>query len=259
MVSPYQYVMQGATLGLPVSAHVVSNGKPVLGVTVNFSLIQGTATFSQNRAVTDQNGYATITASVSQFSSEVQIAACVAPNDAPCQSWNANLVLPSVAQLQPVSGGAQAILQGQTFSPVLLRVIDSASPPHTVTGAQLAFQATLMWPASNPVVSDGDGAPSGDGEAVVLGVVQATATTDANGLASFLPSVGSLTGPIQIALSAAIGNGAQMQYTLASLPPPGTSNDGPVDLQMLRLEFLHRWRNDPSDPAPINHAGAAPR
>jgi hypothetical protein len=259
MVSPYQYVMQGATLGLPVSAHVVSNGKPVLGVTVNFSLIQGTATFSQNRAVTDQNGYATITASVSQFFSEVQIAGCVAPNDAPCQSWYANLVLPSVAQLQPVSGGTQAILQGQTFSPVLLRVTDSAQPPHPVTGVQLAFQATLLRPQSNPVVTGGDGGTSGHGEAVVLGVVQATATTDANGLASFLPSVGSLTGPIQIALSAAISNGTQMQYTLASVPAPGTSNDGSFDPPDAPIGVLHRWPNDSGDPAPINRAGAAPR
>ena len=223
VVSPYVYVLQGATLNLPVIVRVVSQGTPQSGVTLNFSLSQGTATLSRTSAVTDPHGYASITAGVSQFASEVQISACVAPQNAPCQSFYANLILPSVAQLQPVSGGAQAILQGQSFAPVLLRVTDSATPPHPVMGAQVAFQATLMRPAANPLVT-GDGGTQGQGEAVVLGVVQSAVSSGGDGIAGFQPSVGSLSGPIQVAISANIGNGAQMQYTLASLPPPGSSN-----------------------------------
>jgi len=259
VVSPYLYVLQGASLEIPVTAHVVSNGKPLGGMTVNFSLSQGQATLSQDKAITDQNGFATIAASVSQFSSEVQVVACVAPHDAPCQSLYANLVLPSLVQLETVSGGAQAILQGQAFSPVVLRVTDSASPPHPVAGAQVAFQATLMRPASNPVATGGDSGSQGQGEAVILGVVQSTATTDVNGIASFLPSVGSLTGPIQVALSATIGNGAQVQYTLASLPLPPGPNGGRVDPPEAPIRFSRPWLDISLDSIFTDRAGAVRR
>ena len=227
VLSPYVYVLQGSTLNLPVTARVVTTGTPQSGVTVNFLLDQGTAVLSQASAVTDQNGYAATSASISQFSTEVQISACIAPNNNPCQSFFANLVLPSLVHLQPVSGGAQAVVQGQAFAPVALRVTDSASPPHPVLGAQVAFQATLLRPASNPIVLGRDCGASYSGQAVVLGVVQSTAITDANGMAAFLPAVGSLTGPIQISLTATVGNSTPTQYTLASLPaPPGGAQPG---------------------------------
>ncbi len=258
VMSPYLYVMQGSTLSLPVTARVVSGGKPLSGMTVNFSISQGKAVLSQTKATTNQTGDATISATVSQFSSEVQIAACVAPNDAPCQSLYANLVLPSVVQLQPVSGGSQAILQGQAFLPVVLRVTDTSMPPHAVIGAQVAFQETLMRPVSNPLTTGGDGGNQGQGEAVVLEAVQTTAVTDVNGIASFQPSVGSLNGPIQIAISATIGNGVLLQYTLASLPPTGASTPGRVDPPEAPVNILHRPFNHPGDPV-MNPADAAPR
>ena len=238
VLTPYLYVMQGATLNFPVSVRVVSSGKPMSGLTVNFLVAQGKATLSQAAAVTDQNGYASVSAGLSQFGSEVQIEACVAPKNAPCQALYANLVAPAAVQLQPVSGGSQAIPQGHAFAPVVLRVTDSASLPHPVLGAAVSFQATLMRPSANPVTANGDGGTQGQGEAVVLGVIEATAISDANGIAAFQPSVGSLTGPVQIELSASMGNGAPMQYTLASLPVPGgigTAADPPRRVDLSRI------------------------
>jgi hypothetical protein len=125
--TPYMYVSQGATVGIPVSARVLSNGIGQSSVTLNFMIASGAGSLSAGSAVTNANGYPTVTLSVTNLNVLVQINACVAPGNFPCAVFYANPVPLAQQVLQQVSGAGQ-VSTGQSFQPVVVRVVDSASP-----------------------------------------------------------------------------------------------------------------------------------
>jgi hypothetical protein len=211
-------VAAGASLSIPLTARVVNNGMPLSGMTVNFQIMKGVATLSAASAGTNANGYATTSLSFTNLTVNVQVSACVAPGNTQCQSFYVFPVPTSQQQLQPVSGSAQLIQTGQLFQPIVARVIDSSTPPNNVIGATVTFQSTVLRPGAETSGPSSGETESGDpGMPIILAENQANVLTDANGLASVLPSLGNFTGRLQLDITALAGTGI-LNYALEAVP-----------------------------------------
>jgi hypothetical protein len=218
VLTPYLWIAQGATVNVPLTARVLSNGAPLNNSKVNFTIVHGTGTLSAASAQTNSSGYATLTLSLAQFAALVQVSACVALSNAPCQTFYANPVPASQILLQPVAGAGQ-VTAGQAFQPVVVRVTDSSSPANAVLAAPVSFQTTVLRPINTPPAGGNPVTP------IILGVSQTTATSDVNGLASFVPSGGGLSAPLQVDVAVTAGTSAAINDTLEVLPAlPGTSD-----------------------------------
>jgi hypothetical protein len=227
VLTPYLWIAQGATATVPLTARVLSEGVPQSNVTVDFTISSGPATLSAPSAVTNSSGYATVNLSVTQFASEVQVNACVAQPSGPCQQIYAISVPPSQLNLQPVAGAGQ-IEAGQAFQPIVVRVVDSAVPPHAVLGAPVVFQTTVMRPqGSSSTGGSGETNPTNPGMPIILSVSQSTMPTDINGLASITPSSGSLSPPLEADVAIAAGATATLSDSLELLP--GLSGDNEME------------------------------
>ena len=235
----YLWIAQGATVSIPLSARVLSNGTPQGNVTVNFNVVSGTGTLSAGSGQTNATGYANVTLTVAQLATELQLNACVAGGNGPCQPVYAIPVPLSQQDLQAVSGGGQ-VSTGQPFQPVLVRVTDSSSPPNPVIAANVAFLTTVLRPV---------GASSGGGTnpvlPVILNVSQSSVTTDLNGLASITPSADGFSGPLEVDVNATAGVSAQLDFPLELYSAPASQNSAQ------RRSLL------PVTPSPLNTLRAA--
>ena len=216
---PSVWVAQGASLSVPVTARVLSNGNPADATTVNFQITQGNGNLSVASAQTDSAGYATSDLQLNSISTTTQVSACVAPGNSPCLVFRAFAVALSSLQLQPVSGMLQILQSGQNFQPVVLRVTDSSSPPHPVQGANISFQSyTGRMPGNQPIVWGGEAGISQPSMPIILGNSQATVLADVNGLASFSISTGGFSGNIAVVGYASTG-AAILQFEAQQLGP----------------------------------------
>ena len=215
--TPYLWIAQGANVSVPITARVLNNGAPTAGVMVNFTLPQGTGTLSSSSAVTNSNGYASVTLTLTNFTGNVQLSACVAPIGSPCQTVSGNAVLPALLNLQPVAGAGQ-IIAGSAFQPLIVRVTDSASPPNPILGASVLFLSVVLRPPAQNPAPPGDPMPGQEGMPVLLSTNQSLVVTDANGLASILPSVGSFTGTLEVQIIISAGTSAAQQDILQRFP-----------------------------------------
>jgi hypothetical protein len=220
VLSPYLWISQGATTSLPLTARALSNGVPRQSAQVNFTVVTGSGTLSANSALTDASGNATVTLTVPQIASLVQVSACVAPGNAPCGIFYLNPVPLSRQVLQVVSGAGQ-VSAGQPFQPVVVRVVDSSSPQNVVTAAPVVFQTTVLRPGGiAPAGGDGETNPGNPAMPVILSVNQSSATTNINGLASIVPSGGGFAPPVEVDVSITAGTGALLDEPLQLLPAP---------------------------------------
>jgi hypothetical protein len=224
--TPYLWIAQGATFGVPLTARVMSNGSPKNGATVNFTMIAGSGTLSAPSAKTDASGYATVTLTLTQLAANVQVNACVAPSNSPCKAIYGSMVAPSLEILQPVSGSAQAITPGQAFQPLTVRVVDNSSPPNPVLGATVMFQSTVMRPPGNSAAGNPGETSSGNPTLpVVLSATQTTVLSDASGLVSIVPSVGTFNGALEVDVLITTGTNATLKCVLDAFPVmPGASS-----------------------------------
>jgi uncharacterized protein (DUF736 family) len=213
-LAQYTWIAQGATLSVPITVRILSNGVPQNNATVNFTLVNGSGTLGAPSAATNSNGYASVSLSLTQFSAAAQVNACLAPSNAPCQQIYFNIVPPAQLNLQSVSGSGQ-MSTSQPFQPIVVRVVDSASPPDPVLGASVSFQSIVMRPAGN---SEEPTTP------VILNASQINVTSDSNGLANVTPSSAGFTGPLQVNVMATTGTNASLDYALELLPPFDSGN-----------------------------------
>lgn len=224
VLTPRLWVAQGASAILPLTARVLSNGVPRNNVTVNFTVVGGAGTLSAASAQSDSSGYATVTLTVTQLTTTVQLTACVAPGNAPCQTIYVNPVSLANLVLWPVSGSGQ-VSTGQAFQPVVVRVTDSASPPNSVAAANVLFLTTVMRGTSfgggNGTTNPGNGAMP-----TILQVNSSTALTDSNGLANIVPSAGGFSAPLEVDIGVAAGTSATLDYPLQLLPAASTGSSG---------------------------------
>jgi hypothetical protein len=206
LLTPAVWIAQGATVTWPITVRVLSNGNPFPAQSVNYQITRGPGSLSAPAAPSDSNGYATVTLHVSSVAASVQVSVCVAPNNSPCQIFNATVVPIASLQLLPVAGTLQIATGGQSFQPVAVRVIDSSSPPNPVLGAGVFFQAYVgRVPQNQPILWSGESGISRPGMPVILGESQATVQSDANGMAAFPLSTAGISGSVAVLGSATVG------------------------------------------------------
>ncbi|HEV2115298.1 MAG TPA: hypothetical protein VGR48_04680 [Terriglobales bacterium] len=244
-------VAQGASGSLPLAVRVLSNGHPVAGRTVQYGITQGNASLSSTSATTDAAGYTSVNLILSSVAAEVHASACVMPAAAPCSNFYVYVLPAAELRLQYVAGEQQIINTAQTFSPVMLRVADSASPPNPVRMAPVTvLSAVLRWQPT--AVSSGPNPPPPPTLAV-LSSAQRVVFSDANGLVSILPSADARFGAVVIDTIAFAGSGLPLQFELQRLwAPPGWVSQNAAEKafanqQRQQRQFTFSPRYQPTD------------
>jgi hypothetical protein len=212
-VAPTRWVGQGATLAVPLTVEALDLGVPLANITVNFAVKNGTASLSSGSATTNGSGFATITAQLTNLTANVQVSACVAPNNSPCSQPFVLYATPaSLWTLQTVSGSSQVVLTGQAFQPLVMRVTDGSSAENPVMGVNVTFATTLAQVA-------------GDGPPILLGSSESQVVTAPDGTASIVPSAGNV-GPCSVFIAVSAGQStAQLQMeSLAAIVPVQPQN-----------------------------------
>jgi hypothetical protein len=210
-VAPTRWVGQGATLAVPLTVEALNLGVPKANVVVKFAITKGTTSLSAGSGTTNASGFATITAQVTNQNADVQVSACVAPNNAPCQIFTLFSTPSSLWTLETVSGSSQVVPAGQSFQPLVVRVTDGSLAANPVMGVNVIFKLTLARVSEN-------------GLPVILGSSQAQVVSSQDGLASILPSAGSV-GPCDVFITVSAGESTvqfQMESVAAIVPgsPP---------------------------------------
>lgn len=219
LMAPSVWIAQGATVNVPITARVLSNGSPVIGKTVNYQITRGTGNLSVATATSDSNGNASANLQLTSLSAAVQVSVCVAPSNNPCQIFNATVVQGSSLQLQAVAGTLQIAPPGQSFQPVIVRVVDSANPPHAVLGASVVFLSYVgRTPHNRPIAWAGEAGISQPGIPVILAKSQSTVQSDINGLASISLSTAGISGNVAVAGTATAG-ASGVQFAAQQLGP----------------------------------------
>jgi hypothetical protein len=217
-LTPTRWVGQGATVAIPLTVEVLDLGAPQPNVIINFKLTLGTASLSAGSATTNGLGFATITAQITNENSDVQVSACVAPNNVPCQTFTLYSTLSSLWTPELVSGSSQAATAGQAFQPLVMRVTDGSLAANPVIGVTVTFATTLGRVSPG---QGGGGPPGGDAllqsedDPVLLGSSQAQVVTDSNGLASVTPSAANV-GPCDVFIVVSAGH-STLQFHLENL------------------------------------------
>ncbi len=221
-VAPTKWIGKGATLDVALTVRVLDQGVPQGNVMVNFNGAKGSATLSAGNATTDNSGYASISAHVVNQSADVQVTACIAPNNYPCQTFTLFATPASLWTLQAVSGSVQIVQQGQPFQPLVLRVTDGSSPADPVMGVAVEFDTTFARVAPDPQPRDdeGDGGGRRGGMPILLGTASARLVSTEDGLVSLTPGTVGVGGPYDVFITAGASN-AQMQFHMQVLSSAG--------------------------------------
>ncbi len=225
-VIPTRWIGQGATVSVPLTVEALDLGVSQANVTVNFVITKGTASLSASSATTNSSGFATIHAQITNQSADVQVSACVAPNNSPCQTFTMFSTPPSLWTLETVSGSSQVVPAGQAFQALVMRVTDGSSVANPVMGVNVTFQTTLARVPES-------------GMPVVLGSSQAQVVSAQDGLASITPSGGSV-GPCDVFIAVSAGSSSaqlQMETVAAIVVAQSTNSGGNARSDWLGLHF----------------------
>ncbi len=219
LVPQNESVAQGATVNVTLTARVLSNGSPFPGQSVNFSLYRGSGTLNPVSATTNNSGYASTSLQLSDFSAEVDGNACVGVNNNPCLGFHVFPVPASSLLLQAVAGDLQVITVGPAFQPLTVRVTDASVPANPVMGVSVLFQSLLGRTNDDaPIMTGGDTNITRNSLPIILGMSQASVTSDANGLATIQPSTSGFQGALAILGTVSVGS-ASLPFGLQSLWP----------------------------------------
>ena len=91
----------------------------------------------------------------------------------------------------------------------------------------MLFQSTLLRPAGNDLIlTPGDPTVTQPGLPVYLSANQNTAQSNVSGLASFTPSVGSFTSPLELEIQISAGTTAALQGVMEAIPAPTSAETG---------------------------------
>jgi len=216
VTTPLLWIAYGASVTVPLTAQVVNqSGAPLTGVTVNFFL--GSASSPFGSAVTGGNGYATVDVALTNFTTGITMSACVGQANNPCQNINAFAVSQAQLNLQPVAGAGQIVAES-AFKPLTVRVTDSSTPPNPVLAASVLFQSTVLRPVGNdPIPQRSNSSGTQTAMPIILGSTRVGVQSDANGLASLVPTAGSFTGTLEIGILVSAG-AAELQEVMESFP-----------------------------------------
>jgi hypothetical protein len=237
-LSPTRWVGQGATLAIPLTVEALDLGVPKANVAVNFTVTKGTASLSAGSATTSGSGFASISASLKNQNADVQVSACVAPNNSPCQTFTLFSTPSSLWTLETVSGSPQIVPAGQSFELLAMRVTDGSNAANPVMGVNVTFAITLarVGPGQGPGPGpnsggrrDGDATAGGNAMPVLLGSSEAQVVSAQDGAASIVPSVGNV-GPCDVFITVSAGHATtqlQMESVAAIVPAPPKKSPPP--------------------------------
>jgi hypothetical protein len=220
-VEPTKWVGQGATVDLPITVRALNMGTPLSNTTINFRVSKGVATLSTVDATTDATGYASTTVHLINHSADAQVTACVAPNNAPCQTFTILATPASNWRIENVSGSTQVVFAGQAFQSLVLRVSDGASPSNPVIGVNLVFDVTIERPGKDGAGGGGggdDGASRGGGGPVILGTYEVRVASADGGIANWVPTVQGVQGYCDLLIALSAGP-ASSQFHLQAVEP----------------------------------------
>lgn len=226
-------VAQAADLDLPLTVRALSNGLPASGRTVVFQVTQGTGTVTPSQATTNSSGYATVTLQLRQLASEVAVLACISPGMTPCRTFTVSAVPASSLVLQRYSGDTQITNYGQNLQPVVLRVVDSSSPPNAVRRAPVSYlKIVYKWEGPPFPIDRDEFHLQNPRDRVVLSSSQGVLYSDANGLVSIPVPLDSRWGAVLVDVTATAGTDAYQAMELQALwppPPPDYSGETAPD------------------------------
>jgi hypothetical protein len=249
VLTPYLWIAQGATVNVPLTARVLSNGNPQNNVAVNFSVASGSGSLSSSSIASNSGGYASDTLTLANFGGTVQVNVCATLANLVCKQIYANPVPLSQLNLEPVAGAGQETAAG-TLQPVIVRVVDAASPPHSVTGAAVAFQTTVLRPQGTTTTNGGgETNPTNSGMPVILSVSASTVASDVNGLATITPSSAGFSPPLDVDVAISAGANAALNDALQLFPSTtsdeqqGTTVDPRPPVRLLPLNGTPPWRD----------------
>jgi hypothetical protein len=249
VLTPYLWIAQGATVNVPLTARVLSNGNPQNNVAVNFSVASGSGSLSSSSIASNSGGYASDTLILANFGGTVQVNVCATLANLVCKQIYANPVPLSQLNLEPVAGAGQETAAG-TLQPVIVRVVDAASPPHSVTGAAVAFQTTVLRPQGTTTTNGGgETNPTNSGMPVILSVSASTVASDVNGLATITPSSAGFSSPLEVDVAISAGANAALNDALQLFPSTtsdeqqGTTVDPRPPVHLLPLNGTPPWRD----------------
>jgi hypothetical protein len=196
---PTRWIGQGATIDVPLTVQALNAGVPQSNVVVNYKLTVGTATLSAGNTTTNGSGHATVSVHLVNHSADVQVSACVAPNNVPCQSFTLHATPSSLWTLETVSGSAQVVQDGHSFQPLIMRVTDGSTAANPVLGVSVAFNTTVARvPPGSGSQTVGDTMIGAPGMPIILGSSSAQVVTTQDGTASIVPSPGTIMGPCDL-------------------------------------------------------------
>jgi len=221
-------VAQGADLDFPLTVRALSNGLPASGRTIVFQVTQGVGTVTPSQATTNSNGYAATTLQLRQLASEVDVVACISPGMSPCRTFSVIAVSASSIVLQRVSGDTQITNYGQNLLPVVLRVVDSSSPPNPVRRAAVSYLKIIYkWEGPAFPIDRDEFHLQNPRDHVVLSSSQGVLYSDAEGLVSIPVPLDAQWGAVLVDVIATAGTDAYQAMELQALwPPPPANYDG---------------------------------
>jgi hypothetical protein len=177
-VRSLEYVAAGATVTWPAQVTAAENSLPATGISVTWTG-SGSLTFASTNTSTDASGIAQSAATASALTSGATASGQACAWTTVCTSISALAVDSSAWRVALVSGGAQSIASSATFTPVVVRIIDTAA--HPIAGAPVMIHQTITA-ATLPCPAHG-ACPL----APTLDAAVTTATSDADGLVSVTP------------------------------------------------------------------------
>ncbi len=208
-VQTTEYVAAGATIAWTQQLNVSDNFASTAGLLVGWQVSSGPIAVSPAQSEVSAGGIAQTTATVGPLASgaEALLSACVWTTV--CATFSAEGVDPADLRLVVVSGADQTVAVGGLFTPVVLRVTDTAS--HPVAGASVQIYQTVdAWQSPCP---DRGRCPVPP----ILASSQISMVSDADGLLAVVPQ--QISGAAETTnLAAATGTQGFLTLTLQAQP-----------------------------------------
>lgn len=213
-VTPQVRLLSGSSQTISLPVRLLSGGSGMSGKTINYSLVSGSGTFGTSSAVTDLTGSASANLTVTNFTASASVNACMATT---CAQFSIFPIAANAVALQTISGDAQMIAVGQSPQPVILRVVDTATPPNVLTGVPVTITGAV-FAASRPdcALDTGICRPA---MPHALATFSATLTSDANGLVSYTPALQAGWGAVNVGMTATAGTIASQPLSLQVFSP----------------------------------------
>jgi hypothetical protein len=208
------------TIQWPLSVTAVSNGIPIAGAKIIWTVYQNNEKQAGATTPTSTAGVASYTAKIAPlaYGPAANVQACLA--DGTCATIYATGVTPDLPVAIALSGSSQTIASSATFAPLVLEITDGAVPGNPLAGVSVGFTQTLY--SYEPQGTDGKQPPPR-----VLATSTQAVVSDANGMVQVQPLQQAGTAGTAV-ITATIAGRVAGTYTLLAEPTVAPVNGGPV-------------------------------